>query len=91
MATKPAEAMAAAAVRKNTYNRSECYAGSSVPTKSFGSTKGKKVAGNPNAIEVHLSATYVPLRARRMAKLAAATTSSTDAAAAGKKQTPPPG
>jgi hypothetical protein len=75
MSTAPA----AVAEHKNVYSKTTSYGGSAVPTKSFGSTKGKHVPGNPNATEVKLSASYVPMRARRLAKAAG------DGSTAGKK------
>jgi hypothetical protein len=67
---------------KNTYSGDASYSGLAVPTASFGSTKGKHVRGNPTTVEVQLSASYVPLRARKLAKARAAA----EGAAAGKKE-----
>ena len=71
-----------AAGHVNVYDKSAAYAGLAVPTVSFGSTKGRHVQGNPTTTEVHLSTSYQPLRARRLAKAAKA---AEKAATAGKK------
>ena len=65
-------AQPAAAPHKNTYDKEAFYGQSSVPTLSFGSTKGMHVRGNPTTVEAHVSASYKPAAARRLAKATAA-------------------